>query len=110
MSKLFFKGRIDKREDYGNYDYTAKRTIRYGTEQAPLALTVTSEKRKLEVDAILEEHSIVATITIDEEGEENINELKVFLDKPKTIVLEKTPNRNDLCPCASGKKYKKCCG
>jgi len=29
----------------------------------------------------------------------------------KTIVRE-TPkiNRNDLCPCGSGKKYKKCCG
>ncbi|MEG0321164.1 MAG: SEC-C metal-binding domain-containing protein [Oscillospiraceae bacterium] len=20
------------------------------------------------------------------------------------------PGRNDLCPCGSGKKYKKCCG
>ena len=30
--------------------------------------------------------------------------------KSKTIVKEKTPGRNDLCPCGSGKKYKKCCG
>ncbi|MBK7299893.1 MAG: SEC-C domain-containing protein [Moraxellaceae bacterium] len=22
---------------------------------------------------------------------------------------EKTINRNDLCPCGSGKKYKQCC-
>lgn len=28
----------------------------------------------------------------------------------KTIVKEKTPGRNDPCPCGSGKKYKKCCG
>jgi len=27
-----------------------------------------------------------------------------------TIVKEKTPGRNDACPCGSGKKYKKCCG
>ncbi len=27
-----------------------------------------------------------------------------------TIVKEKTPSRNDPCPCGSGKKYKKCCG
>ena len=30
--------------------------------------------------------------------------------KSKTIVKEKTPGRNDPCPCGSGKKYKKCCG
>ncbi|MBP1582331.1 MAG: SEC-C domain-containing protein [Victivallales bacterium] len=33
------------------------------------------------------------------------------LRAPKPIVRE-TPkiNRNDPCPCGSGKKYKKCCG
>ncbi|MDF2537745.1 MAG: hypothetical protein K0S76_766 [Herbinix sp.] len=27
-----------------------------------------------------------------------------------TIVKAKKVGRNDLCPCGSGKKYKKCCG
>ena len=26
------------------------------------------------------------------------------------VILKKAPGRNDLCPCGSGKKYKKCCG
>jgi preprotein translocase subunit SecA len=26
------------------------------------------------------------------------------------IIAKKTPGRNDLCSCGSGKKYKKCCG
>jgi len=26
------------------------------------------------------------------------------------IQAEKAPDRNDPCPCGSGKKYKKCCG
>ncbi len=26
------------------------------------------------------------------------------------ISKNKTPNRNDICPCGSGKKYKACCG
>lgn len=26
------------------------------------------------------------------------------------VRAEKTPGRNDPCPCGSGKKYKKCCG
>ena len=31
--------------------------------------------------------------------------------KVKTIVREAPKvGRNDLCPCGSGKKYKKCCG
>ncbi len=27
-----------------------------------------------------------------------------------TRTVKKKPGRNDLCPCGSGKKYKKCCG
>ena len=30
--------------------------------------------------------------------------------KPPTRRVDKTPGRNDPCPCGSGKKYKKCCG
>ncbi|MDR0853016.1 MAG: SEC-C domain-containing protein [Clostridiales Family XIII bacterium] len=30
--------------------------------------------------------------------------------RSKTVIKEKTPGRNDPCPCGSGKKYKKCCG
>ncbi len=26
------------------------------------------------------------------------------------IRVEQKPERNDPCPCGSGKKYKKCCG
>lgn len=28
----------------------------------------------------------------------------------KTVVIDNKVGRNDLCPCGSGKKYKKCCG
>ncbi|MBQ6259982.1 MAG: preprotein translocase subunit SecA [Firmicutes bacterium] len=31
-------------------------------------------------------------------------------EKPKPIRVEKTPGRNDPCPCGSGKKYKNCHG
>ncbi|MBP3821260.1 SEC-C domain-containing protein [bacterium] len=30
-------------------------------------------------------------------------------EKPKIEITQKI-GRNDLCPCGSGKKYKKCCG
>ena len=29
---------------------------------------------------------------------------------PTSVIKEETIGRNDLCPCGSGKKYKKCCG
>lgn len=33
-----------------------------------------------------------------------------YLGKTKTIIREyEKISRNDLCPCGSGKKYKKCC-
>jgi preprotein translocase subunit SecA len=33
-------------------------------------------------------------------------------DKPRPVVKKPSEKvgRNDLCPCGSGKKYKKCCG
>jgi preprotein translocase subunit SecA len=30
--------------------------------------------------------------------------------KPQPIVVEDKAGRNEVCPCGSGKKYKKCCG
>jgi len=38
--------------------------------------------------------------------------LEIFKNfkRSKTVIKEKTPGRNDPCPCGSGKKYKKCCG
>ncbi len=46
------------------------------------------------------------SILSDEKRQEITKEYK----KSKTVVKEKTPGRNDPCPCGSGRKYKKCCG
>lgn len=37
------------------------------------------------------------------------NEMDIKIEKRKVAVRKKLPNRNDLCYCGSGKKYKKCC-
>ena len=109
MSKFFFKGRIELPSDYSNYNYNTDPSAKHGTKKHPISITVTSEARKAEVEAELKEKEIYANITLDAEGEENLSELEVVLNKPTTVVLEKTPNRNDPCSCGSGKKYKKCC-
>ena len=50
-----------------------------------------------------------------EDGEtSDIDNIEDEEDMEETVSLpirkEKTPGRNDLCPCGSNKKYKKCCG
>jgi len=31
-------------------------------------------------------------------------------NKPEPCIVERSPGRNTICDCGSGKKYKKCCG
>jgi SWIM/SEC-C metal-binding protein len=110
MSKLFFKGRIDPRENYQRFGYNTKREKKLGSANLPLSLKVTSELRKKEVEVLLGQHNLQAIIEIDAESAENLLELDALLNKPKTQVVEITPKRNDPCSCGSTKKFKKCCG
>ncbi|MFQ3235862.1 MAG: SWIM/SEC-C metal-binding protein [Paraglaciecola sp.] len=110
MSKLFFKGRIDARENYQRFGYNTKRESKLGTVNSPLTLRVDSEERKGEIEALLLEYSLTANIQLDSQQLEDVAELDAVLNKPVTVKFALTPKRNDLCNCASGKKYKKCCG
>lgn len=42
--------------------------------------------------------------------EEKRQQIADLYRRSRTVVKEKTPGRNDPCPCGSGKKFKKCCG
>ncbi|MBA5763141.1 SEC-C domain-containing protein [Vibrio sp. 404] len=109
MSKLFFKGRIETRQNHVLAGYNVNRDVKAGSEESPIAVVVKTEERKAEVAALVAEHAIFAEIVVDADQEENTVELDTILNKPKTIVFDKKPNRNDPCSCGSGKKYKKCC-
>ncbi|MFT5807649.1 MAG: SWIM/SEC-C metal-binding protein [Moritella dasanensis] len=109
MSKMFFKGRIDARLNHVKGGYNTKRDIKLGSEESPLNLNVQTVERQTEIEAILAETKLVANIEVNADKEENIRDLDGVLNKPKTTVFEKTPNRNEPCLCGSGKKYKKCC-
>lgn len=43
-------------------------------------------------------------------SEDKRKELTKAFKNSKTVVKEEKVRRNDVCPCGSGKKYKKCCG
>lgn len=109
MSKMFFKGRIETRQSHVLSGYNVKRDVKAGTEESPITVVVNSDARKVEIETLVEKHAIVANISVDATAEENTIELETLLNKPKTTVFEKTPNRNDPCSCGSGKKFKKCC-
>lgn len=110
MHDLYYKGRIHTRHNHVTTGYNTKRTVKLGTEKNPLTLIVTTDERKLEVEALVTENELFAEITVDNSVDEDINELNSMLNKPVTTTFDKTPNRNDPCSCGSGKKYKKCCG
>lgn len=107
--KFFFKGKKEKKPKHSSYGFNTKRTIKVGTQELPLTLTVNSESRKQEVQLIVEGNDLFANIEVNSDVPENLNELEGILNKPSTITFAKKPNRNDPCSCGSGKKYKKCC-
>jgi len=108
--KFFFKGRPGNKPKHINHAYGTKRVIKAGTEEHPLLLTVPTEERKVEVEAIAVENGLFTKVAVDSDAAENIAELDCVLNKPESVRVDKTPNRNDPCACGSGKKFKKCCG
>ena len=103
-------GRPDVMGKYGKKGFSPKRNEKMGSELHPLSLVVNSEARKLEIEAIILNHKLFASIELNVEGDEDISELEFALNKPTTQVSDKVPGRNSPCLCGSGKKYKKCCG
>ena len=83
---------------------------RLGSEKRPIVLRVGSEDRAYELSQICEENGFKFIIGIEPDEPENIDDLNQALNPNKPIVKTVSYNRNDPCPCGSGKKYKKCCG
>lgn len=110
--KFFFNGRQDARQDHVGSAYQTNAGRNGGSKKYPLALVVTSDARQQEVQALVDEAQLYATISVDnsEDAEESIAELTALLNKVNTVKVDKTPARNEPCNCGSGKKYKKCCG
>jgi SWIM/SEC-C metal-binding protein len=109
--KFFFKGRQDARQNHIKYGYKDNFVPNSGIK-SPMQLVVTSEARKLEVEALVAQQKLLAEVRVDdtEGAEESIAELMAFINKGKSVTVDKVPARNEPCLCGSGKKFKKCCG
>jgi len=89
--------------------FDGKKTAKLGTEKNPAIVSVQTEKRMKEVASTFEKQGWKYTIGLEPDKPEDITDLEILLNPPKTIVAEKKVGRNDPCPCGSGQKYKKCC-
>lgn len=90
--------------------FDGKKTARLGTEKNPAMVNVQTKKRLKEVESLFKEKGWKYSIEVDPDKPENINDLEMLLNPPKTKIAEKKVGRNEPCPCGSGQKYKKCCG
>ena len=110
MAKIFQKGPAFKQEDRSKSNFKINKNLRLGTRKAPAQLSVQTEERKQELTDIFSTNGWVGVIKVDAEQNEDIRDLDILQNKQVTAVSSKKANRNDPCPCQSGKKYKKCCG
>jgi SWIM/SEC-C metal-binding protein len=90
--------------------FDGKKAAKLGTEKNPAAIRVKTKKRMKEVAAILEKNDWEYSIELEPNKPEDITDLEILLNPPKTVIAEKKVGRNEPCLCGSGKKYKKCCG
>lgn len=90
--------------------FDGKKTAKLGTEKNPAVITVKTEERVKELGSVFEENSWEYKIELEPDKPEDISDLELLLNPQKTKIVEKKVGRNELCPCGSGKKYKKCCG
>ncbi len=90
--------------------FNGQNTAKLGTEKNPAIVRVQTEERMKEVVSIFGKNGWQYTIGLEPDKPEDISDLEILLNPPKTIVAEKKVGRNDPCSCGSGKKYKKCCG
>ena len=90
--------------------FDGQKTAKLGTKKRPAIVRVQTEERLKEVASKFEENGWIYTIELEPDKPEDITDLEILLNPPKTRTAEKKIGRNELCPCGSGKKYKNCCG
>ena len=81
-----------------------------GTAKRPIIVRVQTEERLSEVARICNEHGWIFVAGLEPDKPEDISDLEKLLNPIQPVAAEKTPGRNEPCPCGSGKKYKHCHG
>ena len=110
MAKIFQKGPALKQAERSKSNFKLNKSLRLGTLKAPAQISVQSLEREQELAAVFADKGWACVIEVNPEQDENIRDLEILQNEKVAAVSPKIARRNDPCPCASGKKYKKCCG
>lgn len=82
---------------------------KFGTSKKPAIVRVQTPQKAEEILALCDEHGWKVIVGIEPDKPEDISDVERLLNPSSPIRIETKVNRNDPCPCGSGKKYKKCC-
>ncbi len=112
MANIFYNKKMGKPFDAekGTKKFNSKKMAKLGTKKMPAVVNVQTEERMKEVASKFEEKGWIYTIGLEPDKPEDITDLEILLNPPKTMIAENKVGRNEPCSCGSGKKYKKCCG
>ena len=80
-----------------------------GSKKKPARGHVQTLERAQEILAMCDNRGWTALIGIEPDKPEDISEVQRLMNPPEPKRAEPKVGRNDLCPCGSGKKFKKCC-
>ena len=110
MSKFFFDGKASNNNARGAGKVGGgKKSSRLGSKRSPAEISVQSEAKQSEVEAILSENKWFGNVVIDADNDENLKDLEFLQNQSVVSVTTNSIGRNDPCSCGSGKKFKKCC-
>jgi len=86
--------------------FNGQKTAKLGTKKRPAVVNVQTEERLKEVASKFEEKGWKYTIGLEPDKPEDITDLEILLNPPKTTIAEKKVGRNEPCPCGRGKSIK----
>lgn len=82
-----------------------------GSKNKPARVRVQTEERAYELIALCNQKNWEVIVGIEPDKTENIDDIKKLQsDSQPDFKFKSSPARNALCPCGSGKLYKRCCG
>lgn len=80
-----------------------------GTTKRPAVVRVQDSERAAQIMDLCDHHGIKVIVGVEPAAPEDISDIKRVLEPPAPLRAQPKVGRNDLCPCGSGSKFKKCC-
>ena len=83
---------------------------RLGSARHPAIARVQTHARAHEIVTLCNRHSWKVIVGVEPDKPEDIGDIPELLRTARPARDSALPSRNAVCPCGSGRKYKRCCG